>query len=74
MKSEIKNFFTKWITYFPLPTVVVDYDFRIMISNDIATLLCDFNFKKPQYLENYFDKSLLTYFIEFKNIYFRTPA
>lgn len=67
MKSEIKNFFTKWITYFPLPTVVVDYDFRIMVSNDIATLLCDFNFKKPQYLENYFDKSLLTYFIEFKN-------
>lgn len=67
MKSKIKSFFNNWITYFPLPVIIVDHNFRVIMSNNIATVLMDFNFKKPQYLENYFDKSLLSYFIEFKN-------
>lgn len=67
MKSTVKQFFNTWMTYFPLPVIVVDNHFRIMMANNTATTLMDFNFKKPQYLENYFDKSLLSYFVEFKN-------
>lgn len=67
MKSEVKKFFTNWMTYFPIPVVVVDYDFRILLSNNMASTLCDFDFTKPQYLENYFDNSLLPKFIDFKS-------
>ncbi len=67
MKKEIKDFFNSWMLSLPLPVIIVDYDFRILLSNDKATMLLDFNFKKPQYLENYFHRSLITHFLEFKN-------
>ncbi len=66
LKQSIRVWFKNWAALFPYPVISVDFDLRILLANDVAKDVYHFDFRSPQYLENYFHSSLLPHFLDFK--------
>lgn len=66
MDTNFIKWFEEWAESFPLPGIITDNELKVLRSNEKAKKLCNNKLDYHVYLEQWFDPSLLSLFLNFK--------